>query len=66
MQIQHIEEHFERGEDGSTSGMTAAQREAQKTREEHEFQLLRVNYTNLCSFLFLCNLYVRVMSNTNT
>lgn len=42
-QIQHIEEHFERGEDGAAS-LTAAEREAQKNREEHEFQLLRVNH----------------------
>ncbi|KAG6458218.1 zinc finger-containing ubiquitin peptidase 1 [Manduca sexta] len=42
--IQHIEEHFERGEDGASSGLTAAEREAQKNREEHEFQLLRAQY----------------------
>ncbi|XP_068617948.1 zinc finger-containing ubiquitin peptidase 1-like [Battus philenor] len=41
--IQHIEEHFEKGENGS-SGLTAAEREAQKNREEHEFQLLRAQY----------------------
>ncbi|XP_041981990.1 zinc finger-containing ubiquitin peptidase 1-like [Aricia agestis] len=40
--IQHIEEHFERGED--SGALTAAEREAQKNREEHEFQLLRAQY----------------------
>ncbi|KAH9634258.1 hypothetical protein HF086_011518 [Spodoptera exigua] len=43
--IQHIEEHFERGEEcGATSGLSAAEREAQRNREEHEFQLLRAQY----------------------
>ncbi|KPJ03847.1 Zinc finger with UFM1-specific peptidase domain protein [Papilio xuthus] len=42
--IQHIEEHFEKGEDAAISTMTAAEREAQKNREEHEFQLLRAQY----------------------
>ncbi|CAG9564880.1 unnamed protein product [Danaus chrysippus] len=41
--IQHIEEHFERGEDG-TDSVTAAEREAQKNREEQEFQLLKAQY----------------------
>ncbi|XP_053611212.1 zinc finger-containing ubiquitin peptidase 1-like [Plodia interpunctella] len=41
--IQHIEEHFEWGEDGASS-LSVAEREAQKTREEHEFQLLRAQY----------------------
>ncbi|KAM3959680.1 zinc finger-containing ubiquitin peptidase 1 [Aphomia sociella] len=41
--IQHIEEHFERGEEGASS-LTAAEREAQRNREEHEFQLLRAQY----------------------
>lgn len=40
-QIQHIEEHFERGEDGA-SGLTTAEREAQRNREQQEFQMLRV------------------------
>ncbi|CAH1638998.1 unnamed protein product [Spodoptera littoralis] len=43
--IQHIEEHFERGEEcGTTSGLSAAEREAQRNREEHEFQMLRAQY----------------------
>ncbi|CAH2268251.1 jg7154 [Pararge aegeria aegeria] len=42
--IQHIEEHFERGEDGGAATLTAAEREAQRNREEHEFQLLRAQY----------------------
>ncbi|XP_013140767.1 PREDICTED: uncharacterized protein LOC106105088 [Papilio polytes] len=42
--IQHIEEHFEKGEDAAMSTMSAAEREAQKNREEHEFQLLRAQY----------------------
>ncbi|XP_047032080.1 zinc finger-containing ubiquitin peptidase 1-like [Helicoverpa zea] len=43
--IQHIEEHFERGEEcGAPSGLSAAEREAQRNREEHEFQLLRAQY----------------------
>ncbi|XP_048478556.1 zinc finger-containing ubiquitin peptidase 1 [Plutella xylostella] len=39
--IQHIESHFERGEEG---GLSAAEREARRTREEHEFQMLRAQY----------------------
>ncbi|CAG4944319.1 unnamed protein product [Parnassius apollo] len=42
--IQHIEEHFEKGEDGGANTLTAAEREAQRNREEHEFQLLRAQY----------------------
>ncbi|XP_026495994.1 zinc finger-containing ubiquitin peptidase 1-like [Vanessa tameamea] len=42
--IQHIEEHFERGEESASSTITAAEKEAQKNREEHEFQLLRAQY----------------------
>ncbi|XP_049876021.1 zinc finger-containing ubiquitin peptidase 1-like [Pectinophora gossypiella] len=43
--IQHIEEHFERGEDGgAASALSAEEREAMKSREEHEFQLLRAQY----------------------
>ncbi|XP_028042419.1 zinc finger-containing ubiquitin peptidase 1-like [Bombyx mandarina] len=41
--IQHIEEHFERGEDGA-SGLTTAEREAQRNREQQEFQMLRAQY----------------------
>ncbi|VVC95645.1 unnamed protein product [Leptidea sinapis] len=40
--IQHIEDHFERGEDGGAPLLSDAEREAQRTREEQEFQLLRV------------------------
>ncbi|CAH0400741.1 unnamed protein product [Chilo suppressalis] len=42
--IQHIEEHFERGEEGGATALTEAEREAQRSREEHEFQLLRAQY----------------------
>ncbi|CAG4951342.1 unnamed protein product [Colias eurytheme] len=42
--IQHIEEHFERGEDVGASTLSDAEREAQRTREEQEFQLLRAQY----------------------
>ncbi|CAG9788542.1 unnamed protein product [Diatraea saccharalis] len=42
--IQHIEEHFERGEESGAVALTAAEREAQRSREEHEFQLLRAQY----------------------
>ncbi|CAK1586707.1 unnamed protein product [Parnassius mnemosyne] len=42
--IQHIEEHFEKGEDGGANTLTAAEREAQRNREEHEFQMLRAQY----------------------
>ncbi|CAF4928674.1 unnamed protein product [Pieris macdunnoughi] len=42
--IQHIEEHFERGEDMGASSLSEAEREAQKTREEQEFQLLKAQY----------------------
>ncbi|KAL0870931.1 hypothetical protein ABMA27_004759 [Loxostege sticticalis] len=42
--IQHIEEHFERGEEGGAAALSAAEREAMKNREEHEFQLLRAQY----------------------
>lgn len=48
LQIQHIEEHFERGEDGAAAaGLSDAEREAQRCREEQEFQLLRVCCTIL-------------------
>ncbi|KAJ2945429.1 hypothetical protein O0L34_g241 [Tuta absoluta] len=42
--IQHIEEHFERGEEGGAASLSSAEREAMRTREEHEFQLLRAQY----------------------
>ncbi|XP_073961689.1 zinc finger-containing ubiquitin peptidase 1-like [Choristoneura fumiferana] len=42
--IQHIEEHFERGEDCGAASLSAAEREAQRNREEHEFQMLRAQY----------------------
>ncbi|XP_050664662.1 zinc finger-containing ubiquitin peptidase 1-like isoform X2 [Leptidea sinapis] len=42
--IQHIEDHFERGEDGGAPLLSDAEREAQRTREEQEFQLLRAQY----------------------
>lgn len=38
--MEHIEDHFSRGE----QALTEAEREAQRTREEHEFQLLRAQY----------------------
>ncbi|KAL4720093.1 hypothetical protein ACJJTC_019370 [Scirpophaga incertulas] len=42
--IQHIEEHFERGEERGAMALTAAEKEAQRNREEQEFQLLRAQY----------------------
>ncbi|GBP80456.1 Zinc finger with UFM1-specific peptidase domain protein [Eumeta japonica] len=45
--IRHIEEHFERGEDGAgcaESSRSHADLEAQRSREEQEFQLLRAQY----------------------
>ncbi|XP_063625762.1 zinc finger-containing ubiquitin peptidase 1-like [Cydia splendana] len=41
--IQHIEEHFERGEECGAA-LSAAEREQQRNREEHEFQMLRQQY----------------------
>ncbi|XP_072945045.1 zinc finger-containing ubiquitin peptidase 1-like [Epargyreus clarus] len=42
--MQHIEDHFERAEDGGMASLKAAEREALRNREEHEFQMLRAQY----------------------